>query len=73
MHLYYLLFANKTYFHIFGYCLPRSSHPEVFYKKGFLRNFGKFTEKQLLRLWHRCFPVNFGKFLRPPFFTEHLP
>ena len=24
------------------------------------------------RLWHRCFPVNFAKFLRPPFFTEHL-
>ena len=20
----------------------------------------------------RCFPVNFGKFLRTPFFTEHL-
>ena len=24
------------------------------------------------RLWHRCFPVNFVKFLRTPFFTEHL-
>ena len=24
------------------------------------------------RLWHRCFPVNFAKFLRIPFFTEHL-
>ena len=24
------------------------------------------------RLWHRCFPVNFEKFLRTPFFTEHL-
>ena len=24
------------------------------------------------RLWHRCFPVNFGKFLRTSFFTEHL-
>ena len=23
-------------------------------------------------LWHRCFPVNFPKFLRTPFFTEHL-
>ena len=23
-------------------------------------------------LWHRCFPVNFVKFLRTPFFTEHL-
>ena len=24
------------------------------------------------RLWRRCFPVNFGKFLRTPFLTEHL-
>ena len=23
------------------------------------------------RLWHRCFPVNFAKFLRTPFFIEH--
>ena len=24
------------------------------------------------RLWHKCFPVNFAKFLRTPVFTEHL-
>ena len=24
------------------------------------------------RLWRRCFPVNFAKFLRTTFFTEHL-
>ena len=24
------------------------------------------------RLWHRCFPVNFAKFLRTSFVTEHL-
>ena len=24
------------------------------------------------RLWHRCFPVDFAKFLRTPFFTEPL-
>ena len=24
------------------------------------------------RLWHRCFSVNFAKFLRTPFLTEHL-
>ena len=23
-------------------------------------------------LWHRCFPVNFVKYLRTPFVTEHL-
>ena len=63
--------------------INRSSRPEVFYKKGVLRNFAKFTGKHLCqslrpatllkkRLWHRCFPVNFVKFLRTPFFTEHL-
>ena len=25
------------------------------------------------RLWHRCFPVIFAKFLRTLFFIEHLP
>ena len=24
------------------------------------------------RLWDRCFPVNFAKFLRTPFLIEHL-
>ena len=24
------------------------------------------------RHWHRCFPVNFAKFLGAPFFKEHL-
>ena len=24
------------------------------------------------RLWHRCFSVNFAKFVRAPFLTEHL-
>ena len=24
------------------------------------------------RLWHRCFPVNFAKFLKTTFLTEHL-
>ena len=69
----------------------RSSHPEVFYRKGALTNFTKFLGKHLCqslffnkvtdlrpatllkkRLWHRYFPVNFGKFLRTPFSTEHL-
>ena len=69
----------------------RSSCPEVFCKKGVLRNFAKFTGKHLChslflnkvaglrpatllkkRLWHRCFPVNLVKFLRTPFFIEHL-
>ena len=43
-------------------------------KKGFLRNFAKFRPATLLkkRLWHWCFPVNFVKFLRAPFLTEHF-
>ena len=43
----------------------RSSRPEAFCEKGVLRNFTKFTGKNLCqRLWPRCFPVNFVKFLR---------
>ena len=72
-------------------CLSRSSRPDVFYEKGVLKDFAKFTRKHLCqglffnkvaelrpttllkkRLWLRCFHVNFAKFLRTPFFTEHL-
>ena len=28
---------------------------------------------KLKTLWHRCFLVNFAKFLRPLFFIDHLP
>ena len=62
----------------------RSSRPEVFCKKGVIRNSIKFTGNHLRqslffnkvagqkRLCHRCFPVNFGKFLKTPLLTEHL-
>ena len=67
----------------FGNYTLWSSLPDVFCKKDLLRNFAKFTEKHLCqslrartllkkRLWHRCFPVNFAKFLRTPFLIEHL-
>ena len=75
----------STYMIIFYHC------PEVFCKKGVLRNFAKFTGKHLCqslfsnkvadlrpttllkkRLWRRCFPVNFVKFLRTPCCIEHL-
>ena len=65
----------------------RSSLPVVFCKKGVFKNFTKFTGKHLClslffnkntiktllknRLWHRCFPVSFAKFLRTPFLIEH--
>ena len=60
----------------------KSSRPKLFCKKGVFKNFTHFTRKHpcqslfvnkksssfLLkkRLWHRCFPVNFAKFLRTP-------
>ena len=63
----------------------RSSHWRCSVRKGVIRNFSKFTGKQLYqslyfqkvaglrpatlikwRLWPRCFPVNFEKFLRTP-------
>ena len=46
----------------------RFSVKKVLVKKAFL------SPATLLkkRLWHRCFPVNFAKFLRTPFIIEHL-
>ena len=65
-----------------GICC-RSSHQRSSVKKMCLRSFTKFTWKHLCfnlsfstlskkRPWHRCFPVNFVKFLRTTFFKEHL-
>ena len=59
-------------------CSYKSSRPEVFCRKGVLRNFAKFTERYLRqslrpatllkkRVWHSCFPLNFEKFLRTLF------
>ena len=61
--------------------MSESSFSEVFWKKGVLRNFAKFTGKHLCqfpatllkkRLLHRCFLVTFVKFPRTPFLTEEL-
>ena len=62
----------------------RTSRPEVFCKKGALRDFARFTCQSLFfnkftglrpgilskkRLWHKYFfPVDFAKFLRTHFF-----
>ena len=70
---------------IFSAIIVRSC-PEVFCKKGVLKSFAKFTRKHLCqgpflikyifkvllkkRLWHWCFPVSFGNFLRTPFFKN---
>ena len=71
-------------FVFFDYISSRRSRPEVFCKKGALRNFSQFTGKHLCqslffrvawlktRFWHRCFLMNFVKFLRTHFFIEHL-
>ena len=73
-----VIFATTKSIHF----LNGSSRPEVLCKKGVLRNFTKFTGKHLCqslyflklqqRIWHRCFYVNFMRFLRTPFFKEHL-
>ena len=80
-----------SYFQCLSLSGLRSNRPDVFCKKGVLRNFAKFRGKHLgrnlffnkvaglrpatlfkKRLWHRCFPMNFVKFPRATFFTEHL-
>ena len=49
----------------------RRSHQRCSIEKGFLKN-AQHADLLKIRLWHRGFPVNFDKFLRTPFFTEHL-
>ena len=46
--------------------LCRSSRSQMFFKANVSKNFANVTGE------HRCFPVKFVKFLRTPFFTEHL-
>ena len=50
----------------------RSSHRRCSVRKDVLRNFAKFTGRSVTllkkRLWHWCFPLNFAKFLRTPFY-----
>ena len=46
----------------------RSNRPEVFCKKGVLGTFAKFTGKHLCQSPF----FDFVKFLRVPFFIEHL-
>ena len=69
----------------------RSSRPEVFCKKGVIRNFEKHSGKHLCqslffnkvadlrpvtlfkkRLSHKPIPVNFPKFVRTRFLTDHV-
>ena len=58
----------------------KNSRPEVFCKNSVVKNVAKFIGKYDWktcnfieeRFQHRGFPVNFSKFLRAPFFIEHL-
>ena len=67
--------SSNFYFDIYFWtnCNDRWSRPEVFCKKGFLRNFAKFTGKHLRQsIWHRYFPVNFVKFYKHLFYGTLL-
>ena len=53
--------------------------PEVFHKTDVSKHFRSSRPFRLrsatllkMRLWHRCFPMNFVKFLRMPYFTEQF-
>ena len=63
----------------------KSSRSQMFFKIGVIKNFAYFSWSLFLimcqgqafnfvkkRLQNRCFPVKFAKFLKTPFFTEHL-
>ena len=61
------------------FLLDRSSQRMYSVKKDVFRNLQNSQENTCARvsflkkrLWHKCFPVNFAKFLRTCFFTEHL-
>ena len=60
------------------FCISRSSHPDAFYKSVlhlcwslFLNNVTGLNPATLLKR-DTCFSVNFAKFLRTPFFKDHL-
>ena len=46
--------------------------PDVFCKKGVLKNFTKFTGKHLCQSLFLNKVAGLAKFLRTPFFTEHF-
>ena len=52
--------------------ISQNSHENTCARVSFLIKLQARPTTLLKRLWHRCFPVNFAKFLRIPFFTGHL-
>ena len=71
---------GTLFYSYFGdtYFTPEAVFRRCFVKKVFFEILQNSQENTcarvsfLKRLWHRCFSVNFAKFLRTPFFTEHL-
>ena len=57
--------VRKVFFEILQYSQGKYPCQSLFFNKaaGFLLN---------ERHWHRCFPVNFAKYLRTPFLIEQL-
>ena len=59
-----LVFFTSSTSHPHPSC--RSSRSQMFFRIGVTKNFPNFAGK------HERFPVKFSKFLRKPFYTEHL-
>ena len=83
----YSVYGNKLVVKIYIYICKKKKNfasvqkvcPEVFYKTDVHKHFRSSCPVCLrpatllkMRFWHRCFPVNFVKFLRISYFTEHL-
>ena len=79
---YLFLSENSALFWCIYFCFQRffrSILSELFCKKGAQENtlarasfLNKVATLLKIRHWHNCFPVNFAKFLKTPFFIEHL-
>ena len=68
---------RRSYDWLFLLFFQKQSSRGVLQKNVFLKisqnsSLGRSKTSLKKRLWHRCFPVNFAKFLRTPFFAEHL-
>ena len=76
-----LFIFKRSFIYCYVICMTQKQPPKVFYEKRVPENFAKFTGKNMCqspffnkvlikRLWHRCFPVNFAKLSRTPFFQN---
>ena len=70
-------FTKKNVTDITSNYLCQRQPPEVFYRKGGLKNFSKFTGKHVsqsqfikMKFWYMCFSVNSEKLLRTTFLQD---